>query len=77
LIKALAQAHRWWRDLRARRYETMRELGVAYGTNERYAAFMMRLAFLSPELTAAIINRIQPTGLALHRLLRSIKFPAS
>lgn len=77
LIKAVGQAHRWWRDLTSGRYSTLREIAEAYDTDERYAAFVLRLAFLSPELTERILAGTQPFGLTLHRLLWKIDLPIS
>lgn len=71
LIKALAQAHRWWRDLLDQRFGTVRDLTWAYGTDERYAARVLPLAFQSPALTRAILNGTQPPELTLHRFLDS------
>jgi DNA invertase Pin-like site-specific DNA recombinase len=75
LIKALAQAHRWWRDLQACRYATLGDLAEAYDTDQRYAAFVLRLAFLSPDLTNSILQGTQPYGLTLHRLLWKVDLP--
>jgi site-specific DNA recombinase len=69
LVKAVAQAHRWWRDLQQQRYRTIRELARAYDTDERYAARIIPLAFLPGELTTAILNGLQPVELSLVQLL--------
>lgn len=71
LIKALAQAHRWWRDLLDQRFDTVRELAQAYGTDERYVARVVPLAYLSPSLTAAILDGRQPPGMTLRAFLLS------
>ncbi|MDF2617548.1 MAG: site-specific recombinase, invertase Pin s [Xanthobacteraceae bacterium] len=55
LLKALARAHRWWADLRTGRYQTLRELAIAYQTDERYAARVLRLAFLPQSIKAKIL----------------------
>lgn len=70
LIKGVAQAHRWWGDLVDNRYATLREIAVAYGTDERYAAWVMRLAFMGCDLTRRILDGTQPAELTLHRLLK-------
>jgi DNA invertase Pin-like site-specific DNA recombinase len=69
LMKALAQAHRWWGDLTHQRYGTMRELAEAYDTDERYVARIIPLAFLPSELTEAILDGTQPLELTLHTFL--------
>jgi len=69
LIKALAQAHRWWGDLLHGRYGTMRDLARAYDTDERYAARIIPLAFVPADLTRAILDGRQPPALTLHSFL--------
>lgn len=77
LIKAIAQAHRWWRDLTNGTYGHVRELAEAYDTHERYVGFVLRLAFLSPELTKQILAGTQPLDLTLHHLLKKADIPGS
>jgi hypothetical protein len=72
LVKAVAQAHRWWRDLQQQRYRTIRELARAYDTDERYAARIIPLAFLPGELTTAILNGHQAVELTLDQLLNPL-----
>jgi DNA invertase Pin-like site-specific DNA recombinase len=69
LVRALAQAHRWWRDLLEMRFVSLRELAQAYGTDERYVARIVPMAFLSGPLTAAILDGAQPPEFTLHRFL--------
>ncbi|MBM6595336.1 recombinase family protein [Microvirga pudoricolor] len=71
LMKALAQAHRWWGDLTRQRYATMRELAVAYDTDERYVARIIPLAFLPSDLTEEIIEGTQSPELTLHAFLNA------
>lgn len=70
LIKGLSQAHRWWRDLMEQRYPTFRALAAAYGIDERYAAWVTRLAFLPASLTRQILDGTQPADLTLARLIK-------
>jgi DNA invertase Pin-like site-specific DNA recombinase len=72
LIKALAQAHRWWDDLLHTRFPTLRALASAYGIGERYAARVLRLAFLPPALIQAILDGTQPPECTLRQLLLNI-----
>jgi site-specific DNA recombinase len=71
LIKALAQAHRWWGDLIEQRYATIRELAQAYNTDERYVARIIPLAFLSSDLTRRILDGRQPVEFTLNQFLRA------
>lgn len=71
LIKGLAQAHRWWKDLLAQRYATMREIAHAYQTDERYVARIIMLAFLPTAVTRQILDGTHPTDLTLHSFLKN------
>jgi hypothetical protein len=73
LVKAVARAHRWWGDLLQQQYRTMRDLAVAYGTDERYVARVLPLAFLSPDLIRSILDGVQPPEFTLHAFLSNAK----
>jgi DNA invertase Pin-like site-specific DNA recombinase len=75
LVTAFAKAHRWWRDLLDRRFPTIRELAAAYNVDERYAAWIIELAFLSPTLTQSILNGTQSADATLQRLLTAKALP--
>jgi hypothetical protein len=69
LIQALAQAHRWWRDLLDQRFRTIRGLAQAYDTDERYVARVLPLVFLPPEVTRNVLKGNQPPELTLRAVL--------
>ncbi|MCB4767678.1 recombinase family protein [Ancylobacter sp. Lp-2] len=69
MVRALAQAHRWWRDLLDKRYPTMKEIAQAYRTDERYVARIIPLAFLPAQLTRDILNGTQPPEMTLVELM--------
>lgn len=71
LIKGLAQAHRWWKDLLAQRYATMREIAQAYQTDERYVARIVMLVFLPTTLTQQILDGTHPPNFTLHSFLKN------
>jgi DNA invertase Pin-like site-specific DNA recombinase len=71
LIAAIAKAHRWWHDLLNRRYATLRELAAAYSTDERYAASILQLAFLPPDLVRSALNGTHPV--TLQRTLKQVE----
>lgn len=50
----------------------VRELAKAEKINESYLCRVLRLTLLSPTLTSAILNGLQPEGLELAQLLKSI-----
>lgn len=72
LVKALVRAHRWRGMLESNLFASVRELAKAEKINESYLCRVLRLTLLSPVLTEAILNGLQPDGLDLAQLLKSI-----
>lgn len=72
LVKALARAHRWRNMLESNLFASVRELAKAEKINESYLCRVLRLTLLSPTLTEAILNGLQPEELDLAQLLKSI-----
>ncbi|MHB0789643.1 hypothetical protein [Bradyrhizobium sp. 5.13L] len=72
LIKAVVRAHRWRNMLETNIFASVRELAKAERINESYLCRVLRLTLLSPALTEAILNGLQPERLDLARLLKSI-----
>jgi len=58
LVKAIVRAHRWRDMLESSGYATIRDLAKAEAINESYLGRVLRLTLLSPEITAAEIERI-------------------
>jgi DNA invertase Pin-like site-specific DNA recombinase len=77
LVKLIANAHRWWEDLKAGRYPTTRALAQACSTDERYVARVLRLAFLAPPIIDAIVTGQQPIELTPQRLMTMRNLPHS
>ena len=72
LIKAVVRAHRWRHLLEANLFSSVRDLAKAEKINESYLCRVLRLTLLSPAITEAILNGLQPEGLELAHLLKSI-----
>ncbi|WP_245481486.1 hypothetical protein [Bradyrhizobium sp. LVM 105] len=72
LIKAVVRAHRWRHMLESNLFGSVRELAKAEKINESYLCRVLRLTLLSPTITEAILNGLQPEGLELAQLLKSI-----
>lgn len=75
LVKALARAFRWKRMLDEGRYGSVRELADGEGVKPSYAAGIVRLTLLGPDLVEAILNGQPIRRLTLDLLLKS--FPPS
>lgn len=67
LVRLIAKAHRWWGLLR-RGETSVTGLAATEGVTKSYVTRVMRLAFLSPKITAAILEGKQSTRMS-HRTL--------
>ena len=68
LVKALARAFRWKRMLDDGRYGSVRELAGGESVKPSYAAGMLRLTLLAPDIVAAIMDGRQLEGMTLAEL---------
>jgi site-specific DNA recombinase len=67
LIRVLVQARRWWGMLRGGEISTS-ELAVREGVTNSYVARVLRLAFLAPAVTEAILAGRQRAGVTVASL---------
>jgi hypothetical protein len=77
LLRLLAQAHRFWALANTAQGNDMRELARQIGVNPSYFARVLRLAFLAPAVTEAILQGCQPADLTANRLKLGGIIPAS
>ena len=76
LLKAIARAHRWFDDLVAGRVSSMAEIGKREGVPKNYVSWLIRLAFLAPEIVEAIIQGNHPPDLTAQTLItRRVDLP--
>ena len=75
LVKALARAFRWRRQLETGRYGTINELAAAEKINSSYVSRLLRLTLLAPKIVEAILDGRQPDGMTLPGLMEP--FPAT
>jgi site-specific DNA recombinase len=68
LIQSVIRAHGWMRSLHDGAYGFIEELAKANGLHPKVVRQALRLAFLSPDVTSAILEGRQPKGLALARI---------
>lgn len=69
MVKALARAHRWKKQLDSGRFQTVQDLAEAEKINPSYIARVLRLTLLAPDIVEAILDGRQPAGLQLDDLL--------
>jgi hypothetical protein len=69
MVKIIARGHRWHRLLSDGAYPTIEDLAAAEKINSSYVSRVIRLAFLSPAITEAILEGRQPAHLTMKDLL--------
>jgi hypothetical protein len=75
LIKAVVRAHRWFDELVSGRARSLRDVAKAEGVTHRYVGHLMPLAFLAPDIIAAIFAGTQPVDLTAEALTKRIDLP--
>lgn len=70
LINVIVRAHKWNKQFLAGM--TTREIGQANDIHHSYVAASIRLAFLAPDITAAILDGKQPAALNVAKLYKSL-----
>ena len=88
LLHALARAHSWLKALSDGTYQSIEDLAAAVKWNPKVVRKALRLAFLAPDITEAIILGTQPRSLSVSELQavsalawdeqrRSLRFPVA
>jgi site-specific DNA recombinase len=68
LIQSIVRAHVWMRSLREGIYESIEDVADANRLHPKVVRQALRLAFLSPEVTSAVLEGRQPASLALAQI---------
>jgi DNA invertase Pin-like site-specific DNA recombinase len=74
LVQALARAHSWRKALAGGTYQSIEELAAAVQWNPKVIRKVLRLAFLAPDLTEAIMCGSQPDALSLSKLQEILSY---
>lgn len=75
LVRLLTRAHSLARRLATRTSVTLEEAGAAEDMGAPYAARLMRLNFLAPDIVVAILNGRQPAALTATKLMADTRLP--
>jgi site-specific DNA recombinase len=75
LIQAIVRAHAWVQSLRDGMYESVEQLAEKSRLHPKVVRQALRLAFLSPETTSAILEGRQPAGLSLAKIPKLLPLP--
>ena len=70
IVIALARAYAWQEALEDGRFATIRELASTAGLDHSYAARILRITSLAPDIVEAIIDGEEPDGRSLGKLYR-------
>ena len=72
LVVAIARAHRWQKLLDDGKFESVSDLAREIGLDVSYAARLLRLTLLAPDIVEAILVGEEPSGLSLTMLTKQL-----
>jgi len=75
LVRLLIRAHSLARRVGAHPSSTLEEVGAKEGMGAPYAARLMRLNYLAPDIVVAILNGRHPVALTASRLMADTRLP--
>ena len=75
LIQSIVRAHVWMHSLQQKPYESIEDLADANNMHPKVVRQALRLAFLSPEVTSAVLEGRQPAGLSLAQIPKLLPLP--
>lgn len=70
LIRAIVRGHDWFRQMMAPDRPTMSDIATADGVSHHYVRRLLDMAFLAPDIAAAILDGRQPLDLTADRVTR-------
>ena len=72
LVIALARAHRWQKLLDEGKFQSVSDLAREIGLDVSFAARLLRLTLLAPDIIDAILMGEEPSGLSLTILTKQL-----
>jgi hypothetical protein len=72
LVIAIARAHRWQKLLDEGKFESISDLAREIGLDPSFAARLLRLTLLAPDIVEAILTGDEPSGLSLTTLTKQL-----
>ena len=75
LIQSIVRAHAWLHCLQIGTYESVEALAESNHLHPKVVRQALRLAFLSPDVTSAILEGSQPEGVSLSRIPKLLPLP--
>ncbi|MDB5582256.1 MAG: Resolvase-like protein [Bradyrhizobium sp.] len=74
-MQSVVRARAWMQALRDGSYKSIESLADANQLHPKVVRQALRFAFLSPTVTAAILEGSQPTGLSLSQIPKLLPLP--
>jgi site-specific DNA recombinase len=74
LLTAIAKARKWIDDIRLGRFASFAEIATREALCERHIRLLAPLAFLSPRITAVIVEGIAPADLTVTGLAKALPY---
>jgi hypothetical protein len=75
LVKAIVRGRQWFEELASGRVRSLVEIAKAEGVTDRYVGHLVPLAFLAPDIVAAILSGTQPMDLTTETLTKRCDVP--
>jgi site-specific DNA recombinase len=75
LVQSIVRAHAWAQSLRDGTYQSVENLAEATCLHPKVVRQALRLAFLSPEVTSAILEGRHPPALSLGQIPKLLSLP--
>ncbi len=72
LVIAVARAHRWQKLLDEGKFESISDLARETGLDVSFAARLLRLTLLAPDIVESILMGNEPSGLSLTTLTKQL-----
>lgn len=72
LVIAIARAHRWRKLLDEGKFESVSDLAREVGLDVSFAARLLRLTLLAPDIVESILMGEEPSGLSLTTLTKQL-----
>ena len=72
LVIAIARAHRWQKLLDEGKFKSISDLAREIGLDPSFAARLLRLTLLAPDIVEAILMGNEPSGLSLTQLTKQL-----
>jgi hypothetical protein len=72
LVIAIARAHRWQKLLDEGKFDSVSDLAREIGLDVSFAARLLRLTLLAPDIIEAVLMGNEPSGLSLTKLTKQL-----